>query len=262
MRSFLFCILANLLIINLVIAQSEKNLVREGNDLYENGNYSEAEIKYRKALEKDPQMKAPTFNLGDTYYQQKEWQKAADQFKITAETSDDKDIKYKAYHNLGNTYLEQKNYKEAIEAYKNSLKNNPKDVDTKYNLAYAQSMLKANPPQQNQDQDKKDEDKKDDEQKEDNKDDSKKDKNKDKKDQDEKGDKDQDQQQKENQKPDEQKGDQKDQQPQQPQPREQRLSKEEAERLLEALKNEEKKLQEKMLLQQRKGQPTKTDKDW
>ncbi len=240
--------------------QAERGLIRDGNSEYEKGNYSEAEVNYKKALEKNGKSVEGVFNLGDAYFKQKKADEAIDQFRIAAETTQNKEIRSKAYHNLGNTYMDQKKYQEAIGAYKNALKNNPKDMETRQNLAYAQMMLKQNPPQQNQDQKK--DDKKDDE--------DKKDQNQDQQDQNQKNDQKENQQNKEQQqkdqqdqqqKQDQQQQDQNEQQ-QQTQPREQRLSKEEAERLLEALKNEEKKLQEKLLLQKRKGKKMKSDKDW
>ena len=87
-------------------------------------------------------MPEATFNLGDAVYQQKRYDEAAKQFQLSAQTNPDKSVKAKAYHNLGNTFLEQKKYEDAAKAYKNALKENSKDADTKYNLAYANAMLK------------------------------------------------------------------------------------------------------------------------
>ena len=64
----------------------------------------------------------------------------------------DKERLAAAYHNTGNALLSDKKIEESINAYKMALKNNPKDNDTRYNLAYAQMMLKKQ--QQNQDKNK------------------------------------------------------------------------------------------------------------
>jgi len=175
-------------------------------------------------------------------YQQKRYEEAAKQFQLSAQTNTDKIVKAKAYHNLGNTFLEQQKWEDAVKAYKEALKNNSKDADTKYNLAYANAMLQQ---QKNQDKQNKDnKDKKDD--KKDKKDD-KKDQNKDDKNKDQ----DKDQQSKNQDKKDQQ---QKGQQP--------KLSKEEAEKMLQALQGEEQKTNQKMQQKQMKVVNVKIEKDW
>ncbi len=228
-------------------AQSENALTRSGNKDFKKGNYSDAEVNYRKALEKKNNMPEATFNLGDAVYQQKRFDEAAKQFQLSAQTSTDPIVKAKAYHNLGNTHMAEQKYEDAIKAYKQSLKANPKDTDTKYNLAYANSMLQQQQQQQNEkDKNKDNKNNKDDKQQQNKPQD---DKNKDQqqndnKDQQAKGDeKDKDQQQK-----------QQDQQP--------KLSKEEAEKLLQALQNEEQKANQKMQKANAKPVDGKVEKDW
>jgi tetratricopeptide (TPR) repeat protein len=218
------------------IAQSERKLVRDGNKQYESGKYSDAEINYRKSLDKNKSSYTGTYNLGDALYQQKKFDEAASHFNSSASLTRDKKSLSKTYHNLGNALVESKKYEESVQAYKNALKLNPEDNDTRYNLAYAQSMLKQQQQQQRQ-------------QNKDNKD------NKDKKDQQqqqqEKDKKDQQQQQKQ---------DQKDQQAKQQQQQQQKISKEDAERILKALKNNENDLQKK--LAKKEGEKVRIDKQW
>ncbi len=234
---------------SVLMAQDDRQLTRSGNKDFNKEKYAEAEVSYRKALEKKNNMPEATFNLGDALLKQQRYEEAAKQFQLSAQTNPDKNIKAKAYHNLGNTYLEQKKYEEAVNAYKSALKQNPKDADTKYNLAYANEMLRQKNQNQDKNQDKKDDKKED--KKEDKKDDKKQD-NKDQKD--DKGDKDKDQNA--DNKNGDKDGDKK------PQPQQSKLTKQEAERLLQALQNEEQKANQKMQKANAKPIDVKIEKDW
>ncbi len=236
------CGLSSVAQLNSLSTAPDKKETRNGNKQFDKGVYTDAEASYKKALDKKNNMPEATFNLGDAVYQQKRYEEAAKQFQLSAQTNTDKTVKAKAYHNLGNTFLEQQKWEDAVKAYKEALKNNSKDADTKYNLAYANAMLQQ---QKNQSKDNKDnKDKKDD--KKDKKDD-KKDQNKDDKDKDQ----DKDQQSKNQDKKDQQ---QKGQQP--------KLSKEEAEKMLQALQGEEQKTNQKMQQKQMKVVNVKIEKDW
>ena len=226
-----------------VFAQKEKKYVHNGNQLYEQQKFAEAEAAYRKSVVNPKTSMQGNFNLGDALYKQKKFEPAVQKFTEIANSSNDKGIKAKAFHNLGNSLLESNKLEESIEAYKKSLLNNPKDDQTRYNLAYAQEKLK----QQQQNKDDKNKDKKDKDKKDPNKDQENKDKDKgdkDKKDQDNNKDKDKKDQQNE------------------PKPQPDQLSKEDAERMLEALNNEEKNTQDKLKNKKAKGVKGKIVKDW
>lgn len=236
-----------------VFAQKEKKYIHDGNKLYQQQKYAEAEASYRQSVEKTKASVPGNFNLGDALYKQKKFENAAQKFTEIAGSSDNKAVKAQAYHNLGNALLEGKKLEESIEAYKKSLMNNPKDDQTRYNLAYAQEKLKQE--QQNKDKNK---DKNNKDQNKDQKDQDKKDQ--DKKDQDKK-DQDKKDQNKDQQDKDKKDQDKKDQESgQQPQP--DKLSKEDAERMLEALKNEEKNTQDKLKNKKAKGVKGRIVKDW
>ncbi len=227
-----------------IFSQQEKQFIREGNKKYEDKKYNESELNYKLGLNKNKDSYKATFNLGDAYYKQGKYEEAAEQFQMLTHRASSKDTLSRAYHNLGNSLLQSKKYEESINAYKNALKNNPNDEDTRYNLAYAQKMLKQ---QQQQNKDDKNKDNKDNKDNKNNKDQEKKDK--------EKKDK---EQQKNDQKED--KGEQnKDQQKQQQQGQ---ISKEDAQRLLDALQNDEKNLQDKMKKEKAKGVKVQIEKDW
>jgi Ca-activated chloride channel family protein len=230
----LFIILIILLTGSHVFAQQEKSYVKKGNELYQLKRYNEAAELYNKAVEKKKESLEGQFNLGDAFYKQKNYDKAAEQFNKIAESNKDKGILARAYHNLGNTFLENKKLEESVEAYKKSLINNPKDEETRYNLVYALDKLKKQQQQNKNDKDKN----------------KKNDQNKDKKNED-KNNKDQD-------KKDQDKKDQNKQQQQQPD----KISKEEAQRMLDALNNEEKQTQDKIKNKKVPAGNGKPLKDW
>jgi tetratricopeptide (TPR) repeat protein len=204
------CLMAfglGLLGVNSAFAQTDKKLIREGNKSYDNKKYSDAEVAYKKSLSKNQKSYEGNFNLGDAYYKQGKYDEAAKQFDQLKSQKTDKKTEAAALHNLGNTLLQNKKYQESIDAYKEALKLNPADEDTRYNLAYAQAMLKQQQQQQQQQQQNQDK------------------KNQEKKDQ-----------QKQQQKPEQQKQEQ----AQQKQEQKKEISKEDAERILQALNNDEK----------------------
>lgn len=235
-------------------AQSERKLVRSGNSEYEDGNFSDAEVQYRKALDENPNSFKGKFNLGDAMYEQENFEESAKIFNDLTEANLTDEQKASAYYNLGNNLLKAEKYQESIEAYKKSLRLEPTDYNAKYNLEYARKKLDDQEQQQqnqdqNQDQDKDQQDKQDQDQN---------------KDQQDKQDQNKDQQDKQDQKQDQNKNDQSDQkqdQNQQPQP--QQISKQDAQRMLDALKNDEKETLQK--LQKEKAKAVKGGKseiDW
>jgi tetratricopeptide (TPR) repeat protein len=211
---------AILLIFNITVlkGQSDLKYIRQGNGKYQDGKYPESETFYRKALDKNRISDHASFNLGDALYKQKKYDDAGKSFLETTEKAYDNIRKSNSLYNLGNSLLNNNKTEESINAYKNSLRLNPGNQQAKYNLAYAQDLLRQQKQQQQQQQ-----------QQDNNQD--KNDREKDNKDQ-----------QKDNQQ--KQQDQQKDQQKQQQQ--QQGVSREDAQRLLDALANDEKKVQEKV----------------
>jgi len=244
-------------------AQSNK-YIKQGNKLYEQNKYPEAQKSYMEALQKDSNSVPGRFNLGNTLFKQKQFDASRSLMGAAAQKSSDKNVKGGANYNIGNTYMAERKWEDAVEAYKNALRNNPADVDAKYNLSYAEEMLKKD-NQQNKDKnkDKKQQQNKDQQNKDkQNKDQQKKDQqNKDQqnKDQQNKDNKDnKDKQDKDGQGKDQQDKDKQDQQHPEPQPS--KMSKKQAEELLNALDQQEKNLQDKK--QKGKTVPVKLGKDW
>ena len=221
-----------------LFAQQTKKYIRTGNEQYKQKNYTGAESNYRKAAELNAKNPDGSFNLGDALYKQKKYTDAGEYFTKIGSSSANKMLAAGAYHNLGNSYLESKKLEESISAYKKSLIDNPNDEQTRYNLAYAQQMLKKQQQQKQQDKNKQDQQKK-------NKQEQQKDQqNKDNKNQDDK---------------DKPKSN-KDQQEKQQQP--DQLSKEDAERMLDAMNNDEKQTQDKLKNKKLQGAKLRVLKDW
>jgi tetratricopeptide (TPR) repeat protein len=238
--------------------------VFEGNSIV-GEDFIEAEKKYRLAVSTKQNNVAGSFNLGNAYYNSKLYDEALLRHLGAVENSITKAEKHKAHHNIGNILMQKKQCKEAVSAFKNALRNNPSDDETRYNLALAQECAKE---QGDGDGDGDDEDKDKDENK-DEKDDSdekqdKEDKNKDKGGEEDKNEG--DDKEDEDGKPKDEKGDQKNKDPKndkgQPQQQPGKLSPQQVKNLLEAMNNEEKKVQEKMNASKTKGVKVKTEKDW
>jgi Ca-activated chloride channel homolog len=234
-------------------SQQENRLIRQGNRQYDQEKYKEAEIDYLKSVQSRQASHKGFYNLGDAWYMQKNYIQASVAFDTLRTFKMDDETRSKSYYNLGNSLLKasidsaqlaQKFLPASVEAYKQSLRLEPDDADAKYNLAYAQKLLDKSQQQQQQQQ-QKNQDKQD-----------KQDQKQDQQQQDQ-----QKEQQQEQQKDQAQQDQNKDQQQQQAQP--QQISKEDAERILEALKNDEKETLEK--LKEAKIQTirvVKSDKDW
>ena len=135
--------------------QPERAKVRKGNDYYEQQNYVMADSLYTSAIEDAPNMAESYFNRGVARYRMDSLQRAIDDYKIAANLAADNKLKSKAHHNIGNALFEQEKYAESIEAYKDALRANPNDMDTKYNLSLAKKKLMQQ-QQQQKDQSKED----------------------------------------------------------------------------------------------------------
>jgi len=226
--------------------QKGNDLITEGNKLYEKGQFEEAEVRYRKAEAEKGDPFISRFNLGTSLFRQDRFEEAASAFQQLPSITEDKKQKAAAYHNLGNSLMKMEKYKESVDAYKQALRHNPKDEETKYNLSYARRMIQEQEQQQDQDKDDKQDDNKDE--------------NEDKQDQQQdKGDKDDNKDDQQQQPQDQQEDQQQDQQQQQP--KENEISREDAERMLDALNQEESDIRERMD-QQKRGPKRKVERDW
>ena len=213
--------------------KTDRDYLRSGNKLYNDSLFIKAEVDYRKALEINPKSTDAMFNLGNALLMQQKAKEAMEQYESVSKIEKDKEKLAQIYHNMGVILQSSKQLPQCIEAYKESLRNNPKDDETRYNLALAQKQLKD----QQQDQQNQDQQQQQQEQKED-----KQDQNKDQQEQEQK-----DQQQQQNQ--------------QQQQQNKNEMSKENAQQLLNAVMQDEKNVQDKVK-KQLQIQGKKLEKDW
>jgi tetratricopeptide (TPR) repeat protein len=229
-------------------AQDKDKTLPKANNEYEEKNFVEAEANYRISHSKFPKRIVAPFNLGNAIYKQNQASEAKFAYSKALTNTKSRVQKHKIFHNLGNVFMKEKDYTSAVGAYKNALRNKPSDEESRYNYALAKKMLKDNPPKddKNKDKNKKD-DKKNKEKKEDKKDD-KKDGDKDKKDDKKDGEKD-----KKDNKPGENG---------QPKQIPGGISKQRLENLLDAVNNEEKKIQDKVNAKKVKATTVQTEKDW
>lgn len=212
--------------------KEERDYIRRGNRDFADSLFIDAEINYRKALDVNPQSTISMFNLANTLLQQNKLQEAMEMYSAGAKIEKDKLKLAHMYHNMGVIFHSQKEFAKAVEAYKESLRNNPKDDETRYNLALAQKQLNEQ-QQQNQDSDSNQQQQEQQQQ----------------------------QQQQEQQQQDNQNQQQEQQQQQQPQQDDNQMSQENAEKLLNSIMQDEKEVQDKVKKQQ-VIQGGKLEKDW
>ena len=204
------------------VAQSDRQLVRQGNKQFRQGNAAEAEVSYRKAVEKNQRNPQANYNLGNALMMQRKDSLAVAQLEKAAKQETNPLRRAQAYHNMGVVCQQHQMFGEAIEAYKEALRNNPADDQTRYNLALCKRQQKNNNNQDNKDNNKQD--------------------------QKDKQDKQQQQQKQDQQKKQEQ--------------QDQQMSKENAEQLLNAAMQEEKQTQERMKKAMQQPQKRRLEKNW
>lgn len=206
-------------------AQSDRQYIRSGNRLYRQKAFAKAEVQYRKAVDDNSNNPQAVYNLGCALMMQQKDSAAVVQFQKAGSMEKSKVRRSKAFHNIGVICQNHQMYGDAVKAYEESLRDNPSDNETRYNLALCKRMNKNKPQDKNQDKNK-----------------QQNDKNKDNKDK---------QQQKQQQKQDQQK-----------QNSEKNMSKENAEQLLNAAMQQEKQTQQRVKDAMRQSQPKRFEKNW
>lgn len=204
-------------------AQSDRNSIRDGNRLFRSGKFAESEVSYRKAREKNPRNPQAAYNLGNALFAQKKDSAAVVAYQSGVQLETSKIRKAMGYHNIGVVCQSHKMFAEAIEAYKNALRLNPKNDQARYNLELCKRQQKNQQNKQNQD-----------------KQDQKKDENG------------------KDQKKEQQKQDKKDQKQQD----KNKMSKDNAEQLLNAAIQQEKNTQKRMKDKMQQPRSRKLDKNW
>lgn len=208
-------------------AQSDNQLIRKGNKEFEQENYQDAEIHYRRALEENPNNSKALYNLANSLYRQGRFDESINILDGLSQKDLGKISKSDVYHNLGNAQLGEQQIRESIDSYKNALKLDPTDHDTRYNLAYAMNLLDEMEQQQQDDP--------------------------------ENGEDEQEQEQEQPER-DEEGEQQPEQDEQQPMP--DQISQEDAERILDALNQMEQKIQEEIKREESEVPRVKPEREW
>ena len=239
---------------------TESDHVRRGNRHYADSLFEKAEIEYRKALELNPQSVDAMYNLGNALFSQipvnqgnagEKGQEAMQQYTTAAKLETDKGKLAKIYHNMGTLNYMSQQYAQSVEAYKESLRNNPTDHETRYNLAKAMHMLEQ---QQNRQQNEQNQEQQNQEQQQQQNQEQQQDQQQEQQQQNQQQNEQQNQEQ-------QQQEDQQKENPQQSQQEKEQISKENAEQMLNAVMQDEKEIQEKAKrVQQQNGKIL--DKDW
>lgn len=219
---YLLILIVTFFMVTPSFSQAEKKYIRKGNKEFQTDKFEEAEVLYRRAVEKQPSSIKANYNLGNSLYKQEKYEAAAVKYEnLSVQNANDKIALSKYYYNLGNTYFKNNKLKQAVEAYKNALRNHPDDADAKHNLQYLQNLMAMQNQQQQQQQQQ------------------------------------HDQQQENNEQQDQQQAQNEQQQQQQ-----QQISREDAERLLDEIAREEKDVLKKLQEQKAKVRKVPVDKNW
>lgn len=125
-------------------AQTDRDYIRQGNKAYKAKQYPESEVRYRKALSINHENPQALYNLGCALMMQNKMSEAVKFFQKAASTEKNKFRKSKSYHNIGVICQGSKMYPDAIKAYSESLRNNPSDNETRYNLVLCKKLQKDN----------------------------------------------------------------------------------------------------------------------
>jgi tetratricopeptide (TPR) repeat protein len=208
-------------------AQKERKMVRDGFKEYQNDQFSEAEVNFRKALDAKPDLFEADYNIANSLYKQKKYEESATEYDKLIQENVDPAKRADLYHNLGNSHIMNQQFDKGIDAYKNALRIRPDDEDTRYNLAYAMQMMKQQQEQNQQQQEQN-----------------------------------QQEQNQEEDKKQEQQQEQQDGKEEEQKTSDQQLSKEEAEQMLNAIQNLEKEVKEKLDKKKAVARPIPTEKDW
>lgn len=244
------------------------NLVFKANELVEEDNYIEAEMEYRKAISEAPSKVVGSYNLAHSYFREGSFDEALFRSQEATKNATTKDEKHRAFHNIGNVLMQNKLCKAAVEAFKDALRNNPNDEETRYNYALAKECADQQEDGDGED-DKKDEDKEEEKDKEDEQ--KKEDENKDEQDKKDEGDKDkkegedeedEDGKPKDDKKDDGKGEDDKKKKDQKSKPKPGQMSPQQIKNILDAMQNQEQKVQQKINAEKQKGAKIKTEKDW
>ncbi|NLB86528.1 MAG: tetratricopeptide repeat protein [Bacteroidales bacterium] len=239
-RTLILFVFLSLITAN-IYSQEERKIIREGNKSYKNKDFDNSELNFKKAMEINPELSKLHGNISASQYRNGKFNDARTSYENVLKLSGNNKEKADAFYNIGNSYLQAAEYDKSIQAYKNAIRLNPEHDQSRYNMAVATKIQEQQQSGDNQNQD----------QNQDNQENQDKDQNQDNKNQDNQDKQNQDQDQ-----------DQKQEDTKQEQSRDNQMSREEMERYLEALQQQEKDVQDKVNKEKFKSQKRVIEKNW
>lgn len=149
---YILLVCVSLLALPVQAQTKEYTLIHQGNRYFAKKDYKQAELYYRRALSVNPRSARASYNLGNVQLALKQPKAAMKLYEKALPEEKNKNVQSMIYHNMGVIMQGQKNYADAIECYKNSLRRNPANADSRYNLALCQHLLKKQPPKKQNNQ--------------------------------------------------------------------------------------------------------------
>ena len=246
---------------HICFAQNARSIARDGNKNYEKGLFSDSEINYKKSLSKNKDFEEVQFNLADALFRQDRYDESINILNDLISDTKNINLKSESYYNLGNNFLQKQELENAVDAYKHCLRLNPSDEEARYNLAKAISFMQQHEQNEDKQEQNEDEQEQNEEQQQQNSGET--------------SDQSQEQQQQNSGETSDEGDDKKDssssndteeRQENNAEERNERsnedLSREDIERILDALEREEQRVQSEMQKNQQKGKQKLLEKDW
>ena len=254
-------ILGLFFLMHICFAQNERSIVRDGNKNYNKGLFLDSEVNYRKSLSKNKGFEEAQFNLADALFKQDRYDESINVLNNLISETNNTNLKSEAYYNLGNNLLQKQQLENAVDAYKNCLRLNPSDEEARYNLSKVMSLMQ----QQDQNEEQQDQNEEQQDQNEEQQDQNSGETSDQSKEQEEKKSGETSDQGDENKDSGSSNNPEEDQEENSEQPHnrsKEELSREDIERILDALEREEQRVQSEMQKSKQKSKQKLLEKDW
>lgn len=141
---------------SMCLAQSAwTDSLKKGHELYKKGDFNQALSLYLRYSEAAKAKGGIQSEIAQTYYRLNQYEQALQHYELELKNAKTSKEKAQLMHNIGNVHFQNNDISKAIEAYVESLKLNPNEESTKYNLNQAirkknENSSKNNPNQQQQ----------------------------------------------------------------------------------------------------------------
>ena len=248
-------------LMHVCFAQNERSIVRDGNKNYDKGLFSDSEINYRKSLSKNKGFEEAQFNLADALFKQDRYDESINMLNNLISETNNTNLKSEAYYNLGNNLLQKQQLENAVDAYKNCLRLNPSDEEARYNLSKVMSLMQQQ--EQNEEQQEQNEEQQEQNEEQENQNSGEtSDQNQEEEDQSSGETSDQSDDKKDSSSSNDSEEDQENKSKEPNESSNEELSREDIERILDALEREEQRVQSEMQKSKQNGKQKLLEKDW